>query len=192
MFDNGNLIIQEFNNKLSKFICKHNYKEVILIGSSKGGVGSTLYGLINPYVTKVFGMVPDLRISTPAYGKSGQKLFFNNNIGFEEKVRDFPKLLSDYSVAIENKKFYYYTGIRDYGFRQLIELNKYLCKEYNYDSHLIVMPTADTHSPLIKNHTNLINHIIDTVVHECPLDDELFLEVGGNVYLSTYLAIAKK
>ncbi|MBA3925489.1 hypothetical protein [Listeria rustica] len=192
MFDHGNLIIQEFNNKLSEFICKHNYKEVILIGSSKGGVASILYGLINPYVTKIFGMVPDLNISTAPYGESGKKLFFNNDTNFEDNVKDFSSLLSNYPVTIENKKFYYYTGIRDYGFRQLIELNKYLCKDDRYDSHLIIMPTADTHSPLLKGHINLITHIVDTVIHDRPLEDELFLDVGRQVYLSTYPAIAKK
>ncbi|MBC2324831.1 hypothetical protein [Listeria booriae] len=192
MFDHGNLIIQAFNDKLSQFICNHGYKEVILIGSSKGGVASTLYGLINPYVTKVFGMVPDLRISTAPYGESGRELFFNNDAKLEEKVKDFSGLLSDYPVTIANKKFYFYTGIRDYGFQSLVKLNKHLYMEYGYDSHLIIMPTADTHSPLIKEHSNLINRIIDDIIHDSPLEDELFLELGGNIYLSTYPAIGRK
>ncbi|CAM4066295.1 hypothetical protein LIBO111022_02825 [Listeria booriae] len=192
MFDHGELIIRSFNDKLSQFICKHNYKEVVLIGSSKGGVGSTLYGLINPYVTKVFGMVPDLRISTAPYGESGRKLFFNNDANFEKKVKDFQGLLSSYPVTVENKKFYFYTGMRDYGFQQLVELNKYLYRKYGYDSHLIIMPTPDSHGPLIKEHANLINHIIHDVINDIPLENELFLELGGNIYLSTYPAIGKK
>lgn len=54
MIDSGKSVINEFNKELEKFIVENGYNSVTAFGSSKGGSGALLYGLINPRINRVF------------------------------------------------------------------------------------------------------------------------------------------
>ncbi|MBC2002160.1 hypothetical protein HCA78_00170 [Listeria booriae] len=194
-FDNGKFIYEELSDELSQFIDAHGYKHVYVVGSSKGGVGAILMALHCPQIERVFTMVPDIRISTDGFGDSGRKLFFNENEVFEKRVKTmFEK--QDIFKRLEKRenkpKFFFFTGVRDYGFKPLTNLHQKLRKEYDVESHLLIMPTPEPHSPLIKNHPNLMNYLIQNMDKERLWEDDEFTSVSPNAHIATYKTIGMK
>lgn len=195
LFDHGRFIYKELSKKLNAFIREHGYKHVYLVGSSKGGVGAILMALHCPAVEKVFTMVPDLKISTDGFGESGRKLFYNNDAEFEKKVKGIfenPSILRDIKIRSSKPIFYFFTGVRDYGFKPVSNFHRRLVEQLRIESHLLVMPTPEPHSPLIKNHPNLMNHIIQNLDKKIPWEDDEFTSLSKNVHVATYKTIGMK
>lgn len=195
IFDNGKFIYTELSKKIEQFIRKNNYKKIYLIGSSKGGAGAILMALHNNFIDKVFAMVPDLRISTDGFGDSGKHLFFNDDKIFEEQVKNIFKsdtIFEYVEHAIKKPNFYFFTGVRDYGFKELVNFHRKLNEKLNINSQLLILPTPELHNPLIKNHTNLVTSLIQNLDQEKIWREDEFTSVASNVHIATYKAIGMK
>ncbi|WP_439443865.1 alpha/beta hydrolase-fold protein [Listeria aquatica] len=195
LFDHERFIYEELSSQLSQFIQKHHYKHVYLVGSSKGGVGAIILALHCPEVEKVFTMVPDLKISTDTFGASGRSLFFNNDPVFEKQVKTIfenKALFNELDKRDETPAFFFFTGVRDYGFKAITSFHRKLQEEYQVESHILVMPTPEPHSPLIKNHPNLMNHLIQNLDKELPWEEDEFTSVSSFSHIATYKAIGMK
>lgn len=195
LFDHGRFIYQELSFALSKFIQEHDYRHVYVVGSSKGGAGAIILALHCPEVEKVFTMVPDLKISTDAFGASGRALFFNNDPIFEKQVKTIfenQMILNELEGRDKKPTFFYFTGVRDYGFKAITNFHRKLQEKFEIESHLLVMPTPEPHSPLIKNHPNLMNHLIQSLDKKVPWEEDEFTSVSPFVHIATYKSIGMK
>lgn len=196
LFDNGRFIYEEISQHLTKMIQQHGYTRVILIGSSKGGAGAVTLGLTNPYIDDVFCLVPDLTISVHPFGNSGKKLFFGGDPDFEAQVMRFFKTEQPFAHLEEKKKnvqFHFFTGVRDYGFQAISQFRRVLTEKYGINNHLMIMPTPEAHSPLIKGHNNLMNELmIDLIQGREMYRTDYFTAVAEATYIVTYKAIGIK
>ncbi|PEH49702.1 hypothetical protein [Enterococcus faecium] len=192
IFDHGKFIYEELSQKIEQLIMENNYKKVYLVGSSKGGAGSILMALHNKFIDKVFAMVPDLRISTDGFGDSGKDLFFNNDKLFEEQVKNIFNndiIFKDMKYATKKTSFYFFTGVRDYGFKELVNFHRKLNEVLDIHSQLLIMPTPEPHNPLIKNHTKLVTSLIQRLDQDILWNEDEFTSVSDNVHIATYKAI---
>lgn len=122
MMEHGRFIFNEISDHLTNFIKEYNYKRVVLIGSSKGGVGAILIGLTNPLIDEVFCMIPDLRVNTEPLGDLANLNLFMGNSKFKDQVKNIFKNEQLFSLLDAKKKeteFTFLTGVHDYGFQDL-------------------------------------------------------------------------
>ncbi|MBA3926768.1 hypothetical protein [Listeria rustica] len=195
LFDNGRFIYEELSAQLNEFIEKHGYKHVYLVGSSKGGVGAILMALHCPSVEQVYTMVPDLRISTDGFGESGRRLFFNQDAAFEKQVKTIfegEEIFKAFKKQEKKARFFFFTGVRDYGFRPVTAFHNKLINDFQAESHLLILPTPEPHSPLIKNHSNLMNHLIQNIDKDVPWEADEFTSVSKHAHIATYKTIGMK
>ncbi|MBA3925425.1 hypothetical protein [Listeria rustica] len=195
LFDHGRFIYEELSEQLSRFIKDQGYRHVYLVGSSKGGVGAIMMALHCPEIDNVYTMVPDLRISTTGFGESGRHLFFNQDAAFEAEVKTIferEKTFEKFAKFDKKARFFFFTGVRDYGFRPVTDFHNKLMDDFQAESHLLILPTPEPHSPLIKNHPNLMNHLIQNIDREVPWEADEFTSVSKNVHIATYKTIGMK
>lgn len=193
LMENGRFIFNEISDCLTAFIQRYNYKRVLLMGSSKGGVGAILVGLTSPLIDEVFCMVPDLRISTEMLGEHANFNFFKGNSEFEDKVKNLFKNDQIFSVLKNKQKetrFTFLTGVRDHGFGDLANFTMKLTKQKNIHSKMYIIPTPELHNALIKNHTGLIYEIINTYIQKSSeIDPSLVIKVDHSTYIITYKGV---
>ena len=166
IMDEGKFIYEEFNKQLTMFIKKNKYKRVISFGSSKGGTGALLYGLINPFITDVFSLVPQINVATfiNKLCPNEKSLFFHNSLEFEQKVNNLfysSDLYNDYSQTNIN----FYTGSQDIQFNNLLEYRKFL-KDKNIVSKLYLNRSDEKHTRLVNQYTNFIYSFLEDLIEE--------------------------
>lgn len=163
MVDSGKDIIAEFNQHLSEFIDQHQYEEVITFGSSKGGTGALLYGLLNPKITTVFSVVPQIN-SIKYINKHMNKyksLFFPEPDAAMEKHLDNifynPKLYKDNHH--KNTTIYFYTGLGDDQFNEILEFQHYLTGKVKSNT-IIINSSQKKHTPLVVDNVAFIHDLL--------------------------------
>jgi hypothetical protein len=166
LMDKGSLIYEEFNNQLIKFIEKNNYEKVISFGSSKGGTGALLYGIINPLITEVFSLVPQIHVANfiNKLCPNEKSLFFQNDLTFENEVNNlfyFPDLYKKMSST----NFHFYTGIQDIQFYSLMEYREFL-KKQDITSTLFFNRSEERHTKLVNQYTEFIYGFLEDLISE--------------------------
>lgn len=166
LMDEGKFIYEEFNEQLTTFIKKNNYERVISFGSSKGGTGALLYGLINPFITDVFSLVPQINVSTfiNKLCPNEKSLFFHNNLEFEKKVNDMFYSSNLYKVY-SRTNINFYTGIQDIQFYNLLEYRKFL-KDKNIGSNFYLNRSDEKHTRLVNQYTDFIYGFLEDLIEE--------------------------
>lgn len=160
----GQLFYEEFNAELTQFIQEHKYQKVIAFGSSKGGTGALLYGLLNPYITDVLCLVPQIHVADfiNTLCPNEKSLFFSGDEIFERQVNQL-----FYSPALYQKKITskisFYTGLLDIQFTQLIQYRQFL-KEKGISTKLYLNRGNERHTRLVSQYTPYIHGALEDLI----------------------------
>ncbi|WP_201627273.1 hypothetical protein [Psychrobacter immobilis] len=166
MFDEGNSIIDKLNLHLERFIIDNKYKKVTAFGSSKGGTGALLYGIKNPYINRVFSVVPQIHsvqyIDT--YFEKYKKLFFpKDDIDNEEY---FNNIFYNEDLYCEenyrNTSVYIYTGVGDEQFQAALDFNNFLGKK-NIDNNIIINSSQKKHTPIVMDNVPFVRSALKII-----------------------------
>lgn len=164
MIDSGECIIEDFNNSLTEFIIKHYYHEIIAFGSSKGGTGALLYGLINPMIKKVFALVPQIRVVSyiEKHMKRYWTLFFpTHSPEIESYINEiFFNELTYEKILNHNKDIYLYTGVGDEQFEESMRLHQLLSQKI-LKSNIIINISFKGHNPLVLDNLPFIESTLN-------------------------------
>lgn len=186
MINSGKSIINEFNESLTDYIITHNYKEAIAFGSSKGGTGALLYGLINPMVNKTLALVPQVKVVDyiEKHMKKYKELFFPEHVPeFEKDMNEifFNAAIYNYSYTL-NKQIYLYTGIEDEQFREAIQLNVLLTQKV-HKSNIFINTSFKEHNPLVLDNLNFFEKLLRAIIHDQEINDERIVNINQGIFL---------
>ncbi|EMG28715.1 hypothetical protein X560_2714 [Listeria fleischmannii 1991] len=164
--DAGKLIYEELNEELSQFIQTNRYKKVIAFGSSKGGTGALLYGLINPFITDVFSLVPQIRVADyiNTLCPNEKSLFFADNAHFEQQVNNLFFSPQMYTQK-PSSRISFYTGLYDIQFTDLLEYRTFL-REQDIQSKIFVNRGNERHTRLVNQYTPFIFSVLEDLIRE--------------------------
>ncbi|KGL39087.1 hypothetical protein BMT55_00860 [Listeria newyorkensis] len=185
LFDGGKAIYNELNQELEQFIKKHGYEKVIAFGSSKGGTGALVYGVLNPYITDVFSLVPQVKVSNfiDRYHATEKEAFYRGNTELEEEVDTFFFDPKNYQQeAIKNTTFHLYTGKNDMQFAELMAFKDYL-QAHNVRVKMIVNSFRKSHSPLVTEHTELVYQTIRDINESRTLTSPELIRLNDDAYM---------
>ncbi|EIA20837.1 hypothetical protein [Listeria fleischmannii] len=182
--DSGKMIYEELNIEISQFIQKYHYKKVIAFGSSKGGTGALLYGLINPFITDVFSLVPQIRVADyiNTLCPNEKSLFFANDAIFEQKVNNLffsPQIYQQKPSC----KIYFYTGLQDIQFADLLEYRTFL-RQQNVQSTIFLNRGNERHTRLVNQYTPFIFSVLEDLIQgEKRQIVQHAVEIGADSYI---------
>lgn len=182
--DHGKMIHEKLNQELTEFIQKHGYKKVIAFGSSKGGTGALLYGLLNPYITDVFSLVPQIYVADfiNTLCPKEKSLFFAEDERFENQVNQIFYSPSIYQANLKcNLNFY--TGLNDIQFDALVQYRFFL-QEQGVKSQLFINRSEERHTRLVNQYTPFIFAVLEDLIKgEERRTEKTSIQVGTDVYL---------
>ncbi|MBC1358510.1 hypothetical protein HCA63_05705 [Listeria booriae] len=164
--DHGTFIHEAFNEALTTFIKQHGYKRVIAFGSSKGGTGALLYGVMNPLITDVLSLIPQIHVGRfiNRLCPDEKALFYGNTPGFEKQVDEF--LFADKLYAgYKNTKLYLYSGIFDIQFEALLRYQTFLTKK-GIASELLLNRSDERHTRLVNQYTTFIYGALEDLIDQ--------------------------
>ncbi|MDB1940942.1 hypothetical protein PMY35_07245 [Clostridium tertium] len=187
MIDSGKSIIQEFNKELEKLIIEKGYKSVTAFGSSKGGVGALLYGLINPKIDRVFSLVPQIHPVNyiDKYLEKYKSLFFPqqdieiekyfNNIFFNEDLYKEGNHI--------NTKVYLYTGIGDEQYKPVLEFNQFLSEKIGSKSNIIINTSLKKHNPIVIENVPFVRSALKLIATDSEMKGPRLSNIRDNILL---------
>lgn len=161
ILDSGKMIHEKFNEDLEKLIDTFNYNNVISFGSSKGGYGALLYGLINKNINTVFTLVPQVEAITYInnHYNRWKKLFLpEDNKELEEQVNNImlnDELYLGREKQLYSTNLYIYTGIGDEQYKQQVKLDEFLEGKVK-NKNLIVNISDEKHGPIVVDNQDFI------------------------------------
>lgn len=186
MFDRGNSIIEEINNSLTQFIRRKNYRTVTAFGSSKGGTAALLYGIINPKINNVFSLVPQVHtikyidkklfkykeLFIPSNNKKLEDYF--DNIFFDEQIYLNPEF--------KNTKIYFYTGINDEQFDDLLKVHR-LLDDKKCDNNIIINNSMKEHNNIVMDNVPFVRSALKLITNNACMEGPRLKRVNSNVLL---------
>ncbi|WP_088815934.1 MULTISPECIES: hypothetical protein [Listeria] len=184
LIDSGKFIHEKLNVELTKFIQKYRYKRVIAFGSSKGGTGALLYGLLNPLVTDVFSLVPQIHVADyiNILCPTEKSLFFADNTIFEEQVNEVFYSAPLYA-EISPTTLYFYTGLEDIQFSALLTYRHFL-QEKGIKSQLFLNRSNERHTRLVNQYTPFIFGVLEDMIYrETKRTSEHAVQIGVDSYI---------
>ncbi|MBC1795849.1 hypothetical protein HCA55_03880 [Listeria booriae] len=185
LFDSGKVIYEELNKELEQFIERMGYEKITAFGSSKGGTGALVYGILNKYVTDVFALVPQVKVSTfiNKYHRHEKKAFYRGNERLEQEIDQFFFDEKHYSnETMKNTNFYLYTGKNDMQFKDVLAL-KDLLQKHDIRTVLIVNTSKKTHSPLVIEHTDFVYGTLQDINENRALQNRELTRLNDDAYL---------
>lgn len=172
--DFGKNIIEDIQREIKKIVMQKNYKVVITFGSSKGGSGALLHGLLSPYVNNIFALVPQINVTryVSMHLPIIKPLLLPNKIN-EDNMKDIFNFI-DFSKISRKKHVFLYTGIFDEQFGELNSFAKSLPSDLVSITRLINVERKK-HSPIVNDNLDFIYQIINKIlVNRRTVDDNLF------------------
>lgn len=184
MVDSGESIIEKLNSELTEFIKKWGYNHVTTFGSSKGGSGALLYGLINENINSVFTLVPQINMVqyiNKYMAKYKKLLFPNDNLEFEKKINN---IFYDENIYKTKKQcsIYMYTGISDGEFNETLKLDN-LFRKHSLNSNLIINISEKRHTPLVKDNIEFIYKMLGAIVNKSRIDEDRLIKIARGKFL---------
>lgn len=155
------MIHKEFNEELEKLLSQFNYKNVITFGSSKGGYGALLYGLINSRVNTIFTLVPQINAVDyiDSHYSKWKKLFFpKEDLVLENKVNNVlysEELYTTREKDLKNKNLYLYTGIGDEQYKNQMAFHDFLEGKLR-NNNIIVNSSDENHGEIVVDNQDFI------------------------------------
>ncbi|SHE14117.1 Uncharacterised protein [Chlamydia abortus] len=186
MIDSGKSIIDEFNQSLTDYIISHNYKEAIAFGSSKGGTGALLYGLINPMINKTLALVPQVKVVDyiEKHMKKYKILFFpeKSNI-FEKDMNEifFNETIYNNGFTL-NKEIYLYTGIEDDQFEEAVQLSLFLNDKVQ-NNNFFINTSYKEHNLIVLDNLDFIEKLLRAIIHDQKITDERIISIREGIFL---------
>lgn len=184
LMDNGQFIHHEFNNALTDFIKENNYKRVVSFGSSKGGTAALLYGMMNPCITDVFSLIPQIHVATFINNlcPKEKSLFFGQNKKFEKQVDNILFEENLYETFVE-KRIYFYSGILDIQFDPLLQYRDFL-EARGIQTELFLNRSDERHTRLVNQYAPFIYGILEDLIDQSRKRTNLqAISVGSSVNL---------
>ncbi|WP_257009365.1 hypothetical protein [Bacillus sp. 7884-1] len=186
MVDSGKNIIAELNQGLTQFIEDNNYKVVTTYGSSKGGTGALLYGLLNPKINNVFSLVPQVHSIKyiEKHMKRYKSLFFPTpDPQFEQYIDNIffePDLYK--SENCYNTTIHLYTGLEDEQFNETVQLSKFL-KSKVKGNNMIINTSSKRHTPLVMDNLDFIFNLINAITMKQKVSEKKLIKLGSGLSL---------
>lgn len=152
----------------------------------KGGTAALLYGLINPYINNVFSLVPQVHVVKYIDNKLSKykSLFFPLN--YEEKEDYFENIFFNQDLYIEenftNTNIYFYTGVNDEQFEDLLELHQLLdSKQCN--NNIIINTSLKTHNRIVTENVPFIKSALKIITNHRFMRGPRLKRINNNVLL---------
>ncbi|KMP28798.1 hypothetical protein [Bacillus wiedmannii] len=186
MIDSGKDIIEEFNHQLSEFIEQHHYKEVITFGSSKGGTGALLYGLLNPKITTVFSVVPQINSIKyiNKYMNKYKSLFFPKpDTSLEKQLDEIfynPELYKN--DTHKNTTIYFYTGLGDDQFNEILKFQNFIVEKVK-SSTIIINSSQKKHTPLVVDNVAFIEDLLHALENNNKISNKNLVKLQKGLFL---------
>ena len=186
MFDKGKSIFNDINKEITELIKKKGYKNVTTYGSSKGGTGALLFGLINPLINNVFSLVPQIHVikyinkKLPKYKKLFfpeenqeienyfEQIFFNEDLYLEKNIQD--------------TNLFFYTGINDEQVEDLLKLFHSLEKR-NINNNIIINSSFKKHNDIVMDNVPFIKSALKIITTHKKMQGPRLREITSNVLI---------
>lgn len=186
MFNEGNNIINEVNESLTELIESKNYITVTAYGSSKGGTAALLFGLINPNIDNVFSLVPQIHVLKYI----NQKLFKYKELFFPKDNNHLESYFENifFNAEIYNKKdlsqtnIYFYTGINDEQFEDLLELHN-LLDEKKCNNNIIINTSLKSHNSIVMDNIPFTKSALRIITNSKVMKGTRLKRINSNVLL---------
>jgi hypothetical protein len=175
--DSGRLIYEQFNKDLEELLSRFNYKNVIAFGSSKGGYGALLYGLINSKINTVFTMVPQIEAVTyiDNHYSRWKKLFFpNKDIAIESKVNNIffdNEFYNGREDIIYKTNVFLYTGVKDEQYLQQVRFDEFFDGKIK-NKNLIVNTSNENHGAIVVDNQDFIYAMLKALYNKKRVNSE--------------------
>lgn len=164
--DFGENIITKVQKEINEICEMKNYHIVLTYGSSKGGTGALLHGLINPYVNKIMSLVPQVDVARylDMHLPMLKQFMMSEDLGKINKD-SLGNILNFIDIPhIKKKKtVFLYTGVLDEQFLEIYNLSKEISSSH-ISSTLIVNVQKKKHSAIVMDNLVLINQLIDNIL----------------------------
>lgn len=125
--DFGKSIVNKIQNEIQGIATAKKYKNVVTFGSSKGGSGALVHGILSPYVNRIFALVPQIDVTKfiDIHFPLLKPLIFPNKDD-EVNQNNMHNILNfiDFSKVNRRKTIFLYTSIFDEQFQELNSLMK--------------------------------------------------------------------
>ncbi|WP_270305995.1 hypothetical protein [Enterococcus faecalis] len=190
--DFGKNIISTIQNEIENIVSKKEYKMVIAFGSSKGGTGALIHGLISPYISKIFTLVPQINITRyieehlpeikhllmPMESKECNEELMGNIMNY-----------LDISKIKRRKTVFFYTGILDEQFAETRLFSRKISSEL-ISSTLIMNVERKGHSPMIMDNVEFIEKVLSNILNQTRTEDDDLFKIDPKTFL--YLGKSKE
>ena len=186
MVDAGKSIIDDFNEELENFIKSKGYTSVTSFGSSKGGTGALLYGLMNPKIDNVYALVPQVHAVTyiEKHYAPFKSLFFPDND--KEVETYFNEIFFNESIYKEenysNTNIYLYTGIGDEQYKETLQLNQFLSKKVK-NNNIIINSSSKSHTPIVMDNIPFIRSGLKLIANRAPMEGPRLSNIREDILL---------
>lgn len=186
MFDEGESVINEINEDITDLINSKKYETVTTYGSSKGGSAALLFGIINPKIDNVFSLVPQVHVIKYINEKLSKykELFFpkdNNhlesyfeNIFFDDEIYN--------QKDLSQTEIYFYTGVNDEQFEDLLELHK-LLDEKKCNNNIIINTSLKLHNGIVMDNVPFIKSALKLITNDKLMKGPRLKRINSNVLL---------
>lgn len=186
MFDEGKSIINELNEDLTNLIIENGYTNVTTFGSSKGGTAALLYGLLNPHIDNVFSLVPQIHVVDYINLRLAKykKLFFPkqdeeiesyfDNIFFNENLYK--------NLSLKSTNIYFYTGVNDEQFDDLLTLNQKLDNR-NCNNNIIINTSLKKHNGIVMENVPFVKSALEIITKKNFLKGPRLKRINSNTLL---------
>lgn len=183
--DFGKSVIEKIQEEIKKVATKKHYKIVMTFGSSKGGSGAIIHGLVSPYVNKVVALVPQINMTSYL----DKHMPFLESLIFRDETNEINRVtmsnLSNFInfMDIKTKKtVFLYTGVLDEQFNDLMAFLNNLTNKL-VSTTLIVNTEKKKHSPIVTDNIEFIRELINNIISNKRTTNKNLIKFKKRTYL---------
>lgn len=183
--DFGKNIINDIQKEIKSIVSKKNYQMVISFGSSKGGTGALVHGLLSPYISKIFSLVPQIKI-TKYINKHLSMLkpliYAENQDNINEStMNDINNFIHPLNIT-RKKTIFFYTGVADEQFKETKLFSEKIVN-YGVSSTLIINVEKKKHSPMVMDNVEFIENLLKNILSNKRTKDKNLFELEPKTFL---------
>ncbi len=183
--DFGKNIINDVQEEIKSVVSKKKYQMVITFGSSKGGTGALIHGLLSPYVGKIFSLVPQINITEyiDKHLSMIKPLIYaenQDNIN-DSTMNDINNFINPLNIT-RRKTIFFYTGVSDEQFKETKQFSEKIANG-NVSSTLIINVEKKKHSPMVMDNVEFIENLLKSILYNKRTKDKNLFQLESKTFL---------
>ena len=183
--DFGKNIIGTIQEEIKKVVSKKKYQMVISFGSSKGGTGALIHGLLSPYISKVFSLVPQIDINeyvNKHLPMLKPLIYADNRESINENIMSDINNFIDPLNITRKKTIFFYTGVSDEQFKETKRFSEKIASD-KVSSTLIINVEKKKHSPMVMDNVDFIENLLKSILSNKRTKDKNLFQLEPKTFL---------